>query len=65
MSWWEQLPALVKSRPGAKPATLEYVTDLQSAVEDAWYIVESVPEIPSLKIDILGRKSCAASNPPA
>jgi len=51
----EQLPALVKSRPGAKPATLEYVTDLQSAVEDAWYIVESVPEIPALKIDILGQ----------
>jgi 3-hydroxybutyryl-CoA dehydrogenase len=51
----EQLPALLKSRQGSQPATLEYVTDLQSAVKDAWYIVESVPEIPSLKIDILGQ----------
>ena len=51
----EQLPALLKSRPGSQPATLEYVTDLQSAVKNAWYIVESVPEIPALKIDILGQ----------
>jgi 3-hydroxybutyryl-CoA dehydrogenase len=51
----EELPALVKSRPGSQPARLEYVTDLQAAVKNAWYIVESVPEIPSLKIDILGQ----------
>jgi 3-hydroxybutyryl-CoA dehydrogenase len=51
----EQLPALLKSRPASEPATVEYVTDLQSAVKDAWYIVESVPEVLSLKIDILGK----------
>jgi 3-hydroxybutyryl-CoA dehydrogenase len=51
----EQLPALLKSRPASQPATVEYVTDLQSAVKDAWYIVESVPEVQSLKIDILGQ----------
>jgi 3-hydroxybutyryl-CoA dehydrogenase len=51
----EQLPALLKSRPASQPATVEYVTDLQSAVKDAWYIVESVPELQSLKIDILGQ----------
>jgi 3-hydroxybutyryl-CoA dehydrogenase len=51
----QRLPALLESRPDSKPATLEYVTDLHMAVEDAWYIVESVPEIPSLKIDILGQ----------
>jgi 3-hydroxybutyryl-CoA dehydrogenase len=51
----EQLPALLKSRPASQPATVEYVTDLQSAVKDAWYIVESVPEVLSLKIDILGQ----------
>jgi len=51
----EQLPALLKSRQGSRPATVEYVTDLQSAVKNAWYIVESVPEIPSLKIDILAQ----------
>jgi len=51
----EHLPILLKSRPGSRPATVEYVTDLRSALEGAWYIVESVPEVPSLKIDILGR----------
>ena len=51
----EQLPALLKSRRASQPATVEYVTDLQSAVKDAWYIVESVPEVLSLKIDILGQ----------
>jgi 3-hydroxybutyryl-CoA dehydrogenase len=51
----EQLPALLKSRPGSQAATVEYVTDLHTAVKNAWYIVESVPEIPSLKIDILGQ----------
>jgi len=51
----EQLPALLKSRPASQPATVEYVTDLQSAVKDAWYIVESVPEVQSLKIDVLGQ----------
>lgn len=51
----EQLPALLKSRPGSQPATVEYVTDLQSAIKDAWYIVESVPEIAALKTDMLGR----------
>ena len=51
----EQLPALLKSRPASQPATVEYVTDLQSAVKDAWYVVESVPEVLSLKIDILGQ----------
>jgi 3-hydroxybutyryl-CoA dehydrogenase len=50
-----ELPALLNSRPGSQPATLEYVTDLPSAVKNAWYIVESVPEIPALKIDILGQ----------
>ena len=49
----EELPALLRSRPGDQPAAVEYVTDLRSAVKDAWYIVESVPEIPALKIDIL------------
>ena len=56
----ERLPALLQSRPGGQPATVEYVTDLQSAVKSAWYIVESVPEIPSLKIDILGQLDAIA-----
>jgi 3-hydroxybutyryl-CoA dehydrogenase len=56
----ERLPALLQSRPGGQPATVEYVTDLQSAVKNAWYIVESVPEIPSLKVDILGQLDAIA-----
>lgn len=51
----EQLPALLKSRPDSSPAVCEYTTDLRAAVKDAWYIVESVPEVPALKIDILGQ----------
>ncbi|ORA79241.1 3-hydroxyacyl-CoA dehydrogenase family protein [Mycobacterium malmoense] len=50
-----QLPALLAARPQSSPATVEYTTDLAAAVKDAWYIVESVPEIPALKIDILGQ----------
>jgi 3-hydroxybutyryl-CoA dehydrogenase len=51
----DKLPALLQSRPNGQPASIEYLTDLRSAVKGAWYIVESVPEIPSLKINILGQ----------
>ncbi|GAS97881.1 3-hydroxybutyryl-CoA dehydrogenase [Mycolicibacterium canariasense] len=51
----EHLPKLLDTRPGSTPATLEYLTDLPSALSNAWYIVESVPEIQSLKIDLLGQ----------
>ncbi|TGD88412.1 3-hydroxyacyl-CoA dehydrogenase family protein [Mycolicibacterium sp. CH28] len=50
----DQLPTLLKLRGSGSPATIEYVTDLEQAVRNAWYIVESVPEVPSLKIDVLG-----------
>ncbi|TDZ96394.1 3-hydroxyacyl-CoA dehydrogenase family protein [Mycobacteroides salmoniphilum] len=50
----EQLPALLQKRPESSQATVEYSTELAEAVENAWYIVESVPEVPTLKIDILG-----------
>ncbi|WP_078323714.1 3-hydroxyacyl-CoA dehydrogenase family protein [Mycobacteroides salmoniphilum] len=51
----EQLPALLRTRPGSSAAQVEYTTDLASAVKNAWYIIESVPEIPALKIDVLGQ----------
>lgn len=51
----EQLPALLQNRPDSSAADVEYTTDLATAVENAWYIVESVPEVPALKIDILGQ----------
>ncbi|EUA47048.1 3-hydroxyacyl-CoA dehydrogenase family protein [Mycobacteroides abscessus] len=53
----QRIPELVKARSalGAQPATIEYYTDLPSAVKDAWYVVESVPEVQALKIDILGQ----------
>lgn len=50
----EQLPALLQKRPDSSQATVEYTTDLSKAVEKAWYIVESVPEVPTLKVDVLG-----------
>lgn len=53
----QRIPELVKARSalGAQPATIEYFTDLPSAVKDAWYVVESVPEVQTLKIDLLGQ----------
>lgn len=53
----QRIPELVKARAdqGAQPATIEYFTDLPSAVKNAWYVVESVPEVQALKIDILGQ----------
>ncbi|MBE5469595.1 3-hydroxyacyl-CoA dehydrogenase family protein [Mycobacteroides abscessus] len=53
----QRIPELVKTRSalGAQPATIEYFTDLPSAVKDAWYVVESVPEVQTLKIDLLGQ----------
>ncbi|CPT43428.1 Putative dehydrogenase (3-hydroxybutyryl-CoA dehydrogenase FadB?) [Mycobacteroides abscessus subsp. abscessus] len=53
----QRIPELVKARSalGSQPATIEYYTDLPSAVKDAWYVVESVPEVQALKIDILGQ----------
>lgn len=53
----QRIPELVKTRSalGAQPATIEYFTDLPSAVKDAWYVVESAPEVQTLKIDLLGQ----------
>lgn len=53
----QRIPELVKARSalGSQPATIEYFTDLPSAVKDAWYVVESVPEVQTLKIDLLGQ----------
>ncbi|AMU20002.1 Putative dehydrogenase (3-hydroxybutyryl-CoA dehydrogenase FadB?) [Mycobacteroides abscessus subsp. bolletii] len=53
----QRIPELVKARSalGAQPATIEYFTDLPRAVKDAWYVVESVPEVQALKIDMLGQ----------
>lgn len=53
----QRIPELVKARSalGSQPATIEYYTDLPSAVKDAWYVVESVPEVQALKIDMLGQ----------
>lgn len=53
----KKVPELVKARAdqGATPAPIEFFTDLPSAVKGAWYVVESVPEVQSLKIDILGQ----------
>lgn len=51
----EQLPALLQKRPDSSRAEIEYSTDLAEAVENAWYIIESVPEVPMLKVDILGK----------
>ncbi|KAJ6514052.1 hypothetical protein DFH09DRAFT_1433050 [Mycena vulgaris] len=40
--------------PDGKPGTLSVFQDRAAANETAWIIVEAVPEIPSLKISLLG-----------
>lgn len=51
----QELPILLQKRPGSSGAKVEYNTDLAEAVENAWYIIESVPEVPSLKTNVLGQ----------
>lgn len=53
----QRIPELVKARSVFfnDTATTEIYTDLPSAVKDAWYVVESVPEVQALKIDMLGQ----------
>ena len=51
-----EVPLLVEKRgTSATAATIEFFTDLQAAVRGAWYVIESVPEVQSLKIDVLGQ----------
>ncbi|KAF3387225.1 3-hydroxybutyryl-CoA dehydrogenase [Penicillium rolfsii] len=43
------------AKMGTKPATAQVTTSMKEAVEQAWMVVEAVPEILDMKIDILGQ----------
>jgi 3-hydroxyacyl-CoA dehydrogenase len=43
------------AKMGTKPATVKVTTSMKEAVEKAWMVVEAVPEILEMKIDILGQ----------
>ena len=49
----EQLPAVVATLPGSTAGTIVGFADMAAALEDAWLVVESVPEELPLKKDIL------------
>ena len=61
----EQLPAVLAKLPGSKAGTIVGVGDMAAALEDAWIIVESVPEDLELKRDIRGqcRNQCCLRSP--
>src|SRR5262245_30551179 len=48
----EQLPAVLATLPGSKAGTVVGFDDLAAALDDAWLVVESVPEEPGLKKEI-------------
>ncbi|RZL93044.1 MAG: 3-hydroxyacyl-CoA dehydrogenase family protein [Variovorax sp.] len=48
----EQLPAVLGTLPGSKAGTIVGFDDMAAALDDAWLVVESVPEDLNLKKDI-------------
>lgn len=58
----ENLPEIVKTIPNGKAGTLTTFTDFDEAIDQAWLVVESLPEIPKLKIDILGQLDRAVAD---
>lgn len=51
----ESLPEVVKTVPNGKVGSLTTFTDFDQAIDGAWLVVESLPEIPELKIEVLGQ----------
>lgn len=45
---------------GTKPGTVKFTTLMQDAAEKAWVVIESVPEVLKMKIDILGQVDALA-----
>ncbi|MGE8429995.1 MAG: 3-hydroxyacyl-CoA dehydrogenase family protein [Sphingobacterium sp.] len=58
----ESLPEVVKTVPNGKAATLKTFTDFDQAIDRAWLVVESLPEIPDLKIEVLGQLDRAVAD---
>jgi len=58
----ENLPEVVKTVPNGKAAILKTFTDFDQAIDRAWLVVESLPEIPDLKIEVLGQLDRAVAD---
>ncbi|WP_399088452.1 3-hydroxyacyl-CoA dehydrogenase family protein [Streptomyces sp. BBFR2] len=56
----KELPAVAASLEGGRPGTVETTTDLTRALDDAWLVVEAVPERLDLKKKIFGELDAAA-----
>ena len=50
----EQLPAVLEQVGNSTPGTVEFTDSMAEAVEDAWLVVESLPERLDLKIPVFG-----------
>jgi len=51
----DNITEVLKTIPNGNVGNIVTCTDFNSAVDQSWLIIESLPEIPELKIDILGQ----------
>lgn len=55
-----ELPAVLATVEGSSAATVTFTGDMAEAVEDAWLVVESLPERLEIKIPVFGQLDQAA-----
>ncbi|CAI3925059.1 3-hydroxyacyl-CoA dehydrogenase (FadB) (PDB:5ZQZ) [Commensalibacter communis] len=51
----QYLPEVVKETPNGKAGTVKAFNDLKAATENAWLVIEAIPEIFDAKVDLLGQ----------
>lgn len=57
----ENVSEIVKTVPHGRAANVTTYTDFDQAIDKAWLVVESLPEIPGLKTEILGQLDHSAA----
>lgn len=55
----DNITEVIKTIPNGTVGNLTLFTDFNSAVDKAWLVIESLPEIPEIKIDVLGQIDAA------
>lgn len=51
----QNIQELLKTIPSGRKGVITTSTDLQESLENVWLAIESLPEIPELKIEVLGQ----------
>lgn len=51
----QNVQELLKTIPSGRKGVITTSTDLQESLENVWLVIESLPEIPELKIEVLGQ----------